>query len=89
MNGKILRVNDDIYSDIDNIRKKLVEKAGLHKNLSMRETMEIIWKMNKDTGMGLEETIRKIRENNIKIAWGTRGRRSKKHRSGQMNIAMA
>jgi ribosomal protein L21 len=88
MNGKQIRISNDIYSDIENIRKKLIDKAGLHKNLTIRETMDIIWNAKDHNGLSLEEAILKIKESNIKIAWGSRRRGSKKHRKGTMHVDM-
>ena len=87
-----IRVNKEIYDDIDNIRKKLIEKAGLHRNLSIRETMEIIWNAKDIHGYSLEDAIERIKESNVKIAWGSRngyGRSSKKNRTGKMEFSIS
>lgn len=88
MNLRKISISNDIYQDIENIRKKLVDKGGLHKNLSIRETLDIVWNMKDNNGLSLEDAITKIKESNIKIAWGNRGRGTKKHRRGQLNVAM-
>ena len=89
MRGRIIRVGNDVYSDIEAIRKKLIEKGGLHKDLSIRETMEIIWNMKGQDNIGIEEAIKQIRDNDIKIAWGSHGRGTKKYRRGELNIEIA
>lgn len=91
MNSRRIRINGDIYNEIDEIRKKLVEKAGLHKELSIRETMEIIWNAKDLHGFSLEEVVEKIKESNIKIAWGynDKVRGTKAHRRGQLNVKMS
>ena len=86
MNGKQIRVSSDLYSDIQNIRKKLIEKGGLHRDLTMRETLDIIWNIKGDHGISLEEAIIKIRESNMKIAWGSHGRGTKRHRKGSLQV---
>lgn len=89
MNLKKISISNDLYNDIEKIRKKLMEKGGLHKDLSIRETMEIIWNMKGDHGISLENAIQNIRDNNIKIVWGTHGRGSKKHRNGRLKVSVS
>lgn len=86
MNGKQIRVSQDIYNDVENIRKKLIEKSKLHRDLTIRETMDIIWNLKDHDGVSLEQAIDNIQKNNIKIAWGDHGRKTTKHRKGTLNI---
>jgi hypothetical protein len=88
MNGKLLRVSNEVYNEIENIRKLLIEKCSLEKDLSIRDTLDILWSLKRDDEINLNMAVDRIKKQNIAISWGNHGRGSKKYKSGQLNIKL-
>lgn len=83
---RTVKVSDDFYSDIQNFRKTLVDKAGLHPSLSIRETMDIAWNMNKLYKFSISEANSYVKKNDLNIFWGNRGKVAKKSKKTKMNV---
>ena len=87
MNGRHIRISAEIYDDIEKIRSRLINKAGLHKNLSIKETMDILWNVKENKGITIEQAISHIKSSDINISWGRNARgKTKRHRRGQLNV---
>ncbi|KKN60154.1 hypothetical protein LCGC14_0534450 [marine sediment metagenome] len=84
---RTVKVSDNFYSDIQNFRKTLIDKAGLHPNLSIRETMDIAWNMNKLYRFSISEANNYVKKKEVDIYWGNRGRvAKKKSKKNKMNV---
>ena len=57
MSDVSVRISKDSYSEIEQLRKSLIERAGFHNNLSIRETMDIAWNMKNLYDFTISEAI--------------------------------
>ncbi len=69
-----VKISNEIYKEIDQLRKSLIKKADFHHNLSIRETMDIAWNMKSLYGFNISEAIGHVKTSQVDIDLTRRGK---------------